>query len=132
MRGVYLEVYGLARDALVVAGNSSGLVLDLALDVAKVGKAPVGDMVELGPFAGPCDIWVPLRGMRSILGGVGRLVIRDVDELEDQGTACDDAASTGQEIPTDDVLEDRRLAGGLGAHNDLLMGLLALCASPSG
>lgn len=62
-----LEVDGLAGDALVVAGDSGGLILDLALDVAKVGVAPVGDVVELAPFARARDIRVVLGRVRRVL-----------------------------------------------------------------
>lgn len=77
-----LEVDGLAGDALVVAGHSRGLILDLALDVAKVGVTPVGDVVELAPFTRARDICIVLGRVRSVLRGVISLV-RDVDELED-------------------------------------------------
>jgi hypothetical protein len=50
MRRVDLEVDGLSVDALVVTGNTGRLVLNLALDVAKVVEPPVGDMVELCPL----------------------------------------------------------------------------------
>ena len=69
-----LEVDGLASDALVVAGHSGGLILDLALDVAKVGVAPV-EMEELAPL-GELG-WVFRHG--------------GVDELKDEGSARDDA-----------------------------------------
>lgn len=105
MWGVDLEVYGLASDALVVAGHSGGLILDLALDVAKVGVASVGDVVELGPFAGSRDICVVLGRMRDLLRGVETLV-RDVDELENQRPASDDTAAAGQKVTANNVLED--------------------------
>lgn len=105
MWGVDLEVYGLASDALVVAGHSGGLILDLALDVAKVGVAPVGDVVELGPFAGSRDICVVLGRVRDLLRSVETLV-RDVDELENQRPASDDTAAAGQKVTANNVLED--------------------------
>lgn len=81
VRRIDLEVDGLASDALIVAGYSSRLIFNLALDVAKVGVAPVGDVVELAPFAGTGNICVVLGGMRRLLRGVG-FFVRDVDELE--------------------------------------------------
>lgn len=57
---VDLEVDGLASDALVVTCNTSSLVFNLALDVAKVGKAPVGDVVELCPLARSGHVVIPL------------------------------------------------------------------------
>lgn len=118
MWGIDLEVDGLTSDALVVAGHSGGLIFDLALDVAKVGVAPVGDVVELAPFARARDICIVLGGMRSLLRGVV-ILVRDVDELEDQGPACDDAAAAGQKVTANNVLEYRRLSGRLRADNDL-------------
>lgn len=50
-------------------------------------------------------------------------LIGNVDELEDEGPASDDAAATGEEISTDDILKDGRLAGGLGAHHNLRIAL---------
>lgn len=99
-----LEVDGLASDALVVAGHSGGLILDLALDVAKVGVAPVGDVVELAPFARSRDICVVLGRMGNLLRGVDTLV-RDVDELEDQRPASDDTTAAGQKVTANNVLE---------------------------
>lgn len=57
---VDLEVDGLAGDSLVVTGHARGLILDLALDIAKVGETTVGDVVELGPLAWSRNVWVPL------------------------------------------------------------------------
>jgi hypothetical protein len=45
-----LEVDGLSVNTLVVTGNPGCLILNLALDVAKVVEPPVGDMVELCPL----------------------------------------------------------------------------------
>lgn len=113
-----LEVDGLASDALVVAGDSGGLILDLALYVAKVGVAPVGDVVELGPFARARDIRVVLGRVRRILRDIGT-VVRDVDELEDQGPACDDTAAAGQKVTANNVLEYGRLSSRLRADDHL-------------
>lgn len=60
MRGVDLEIDRLARDALVVTSDASRLVLDLALDIAKIGEAAVGDVVEFCPLSGSRDIRVPI------------------------------------------------------------------------
>ena len=119
-----LEVDGLASDSLVVAGHSCGLILDLALDVAKVGVAPIGDVVELAPFTRARDVCIILRRVRSVLRGFVSLV-RDIDELEDQGPACDDAAAAGQKVTANNVLEYGRLSGRLRADNDLIESWLA-------
>lgn len=79
MGRVNFKVDGLARDALVGTGNTSGLILDFALDIAEVGEAAVGDMVELCPLAGSRNIRIPLRGMGR--GGGLSFLVRDVDEL---------------------------------------------------
>src|SRR4051794_28087197 len=86
-----LEVYGLAVDALVAAGDSRRLVLDLALDVAEVGKPPVRDVMELGPL-------VPTSFVRVAVGahGVLLLIPRDVDQLENKRSPGDDAAAAGK------------------------------------
>jgi hypothetical protein len=113
-----LEVDGLAGDALVVAGDSGGLILDLALDVAKVGVAPVGDVVELAPFARARDIRVVLGRVRRVLRDVG-ILVGDVNELEDQGPACDDTAAAGQKVTANNVLEYGGLSSRLRADDDL-------------
>ena len=50
MRRIDLEVDGLSVNTLVVTGNSGCLILNLALNVAKVVESPVGDMVKLCPL----------------------------------------------------------------------------------
>lgn len=123
MGRVDLQVYGLTGDALVVARDARSLVLDLALDIAKVGETPVGDVVELCPLARSRHGLAPVRGVGAC-GGLG-LLVRDVDELQNQRATGDDAAATGQKISTDDVLEDRGLASRLGAHHDLQQKLIS-------
>jgi hypothetical protein len=117
MGGEDLEIYGLAVDALVAAGDPRRLVLDLALDVAEVGKPPVRDVVKFGPF-------IPARFVRVAVGAHGVLLFipGDVDELENERSPGDDAAAAGKEISADDVLEHRRLARRLGADDDLAEG----------
>lgn len=50
---VYLEIDGLAVDALVGTGDSGGFVLDLALDVDEVVEPAIRNVVELGPLGPP-------------------------------------------------------------------------------
>lgn len=50
MGGIDLEVDGLSVDALVRAGHTRGLVLDLTLDIREVCELPAGDVMELCPF----------------------------------------------------------------------------------
>lgn len=91
MGGVDLEVNGLSVDALVVAGDTGSLVLDLALDVAEVVESSVRDVMELCPLgtAGSTG-----RSIRIERGVGSALIIGDVDELKDQGPTGDDAASS--------------------------------------
>lgn len=84
---VYAEVDGELADALVLASDAEGLLLDLAADVVEVGVAFV-DVEELAPF---CD--------------VGRVVgDESVNELEDEGSAGDDAGAAGEEVTADDAI----------------------------
>lgn len=50
MGRVYLQVYRLPVDTLVVARNARRLTLDLPLYVAEIGEPSVRDVVEFGPF----------------------------------------------------------------------------------
>lgn len=116
MRRVDLEVDGLSVDALVASCYPGSLILDLALDVRKIVKPSVRNVVELGPFGAS-------RGGRRLVriarwvGGI--LVLGDVDELEDQGSTGADAASSGKKVSADDVFKDGRFAGRLGADDNL-------------
>jgi hypothetical protein len=117
MRRVDLEIDGLSVDTLVCASNTRGLVLDLALDITEVCELPARDMVKLSPFGAS-------RSMRRFVRVGGRiggvLVFGNVDELEDEGATSDDTAAAREEVPANDVLEDRGLAGGLRANDDLI------------
>lgn len=50
MGRVYLQVYRLPVDTLVVARNARRLTLDLPFNVAEIGELSVRDVVEFGPF----------------------------------------------------------------------------------
>jgi hypothetical protein len=43
----------------------------------------------------------------------------EVDKLQNKRSPCYDAAASGEEVPADDVLEDRRLSGRLRAYDNL-------------
>lgn len=60
MGRIDFEVDRLTRDALVVTGDASRLVFDFALDIAKIGEAAVGYVVEFCPLSGSRDIRVPI------------------------------------------------------------------------
>jgi hypothetical protein len=102
MRREDLEVDRLTVDALVATGNTGGLVLYLALYVAKVCESSVWDMMELCPLIPESLVWVSIAGTDRLFGiGLG-----DVDQLQDQRSSSDDAATAGQKISTDDIFQD--------------------------
>lgn len=113
---VNLEVDGLSDDALVVAGDPGGLVLDLSLDVGKIVESSVRNVVELCPLGAS-------RDSRRSIGVEGRIwrviVFGNVDELEDQRPPGADAAASGQKVAADDVFENGGFASGLGSDNNL-------------
>jgi hypothetical protein len=93
MGRVDFQVHGLTVDALVVSSDSGRLVLNLPLDLTEIVETTTGNVVELSPFVLTSDRG---RGMWHVdliaVGSVG--IAGDVDELEDEGTTCDDAASS--------------------------------------
>lgn len=110
MRRVDLEVYGLPVDTLVVASNSSRLILNFPLDIREISEATVWDMVELGPFRTTTSRGGPVRVRNSIGSSV---FLRDIDELKNQWPTRDDAASSGKEISAHYVFEDGRFSSRL-------------------
>lgn len=110
MRRVDLEVYGLPVDTLVVASNSSCLILNFPLDIGEVSEATIWDMVELGPFRTTTSRGGPV-GVRNSIGSF--ILLRDIDELKNQGSTRDDAASSGKEISAHYVFEDGRFSSRL-------------------
>lgn len=100
------EVDGLAVDAFVAAGYPGRLILNLSLDLAKVVELASRDVAEFTPLvlAGYARgrVWnVDVVAFGPVVSATG-----DVDELQDQRPAGDDAAATGEEVPADNVLED--------------------------
>lgn len=51
MRGVYLQVNGLAVDALVVSSNPCCLILDFTLHILEVRELATWNVMEFCPFA---------------------------------------------------------------------------------
>jgi hypothetical protein len=111
MRRVDLQVDGLTVDALVVSSNSGRLVLNLPLDLTEIVEATTGNVVELSPFVLTSNRG---RGVWHVyliaLGSVG--ITGDVDELQNQRTTSDDAASSWKKVATNDVLQYLFLSAG--------------------
>lgn len=98
---VDLQVYRLPVDALVVAGNARRLTLNLPLYVAEIGEPSIWDVVELGPFRPAGSVGRPVR-IVSRLGS--RVILGNIDELENQGPSGDDAASPWEKVAPDNIL----------------------------
>lgn len=110
MGRVNFEIYGLSVDPLVISCDARSLVLDFTLHVGKVEEAATGDVVELCPFFLASNACRSMWNMDLIvLRSIGALAW-DVDELQDEGSSCDDAASSGQEVAPYDVFEYGRFA----------------------
>lgn len=73
-------------------------------------------MVKFCPFVAASSIWVPVAGMGHIFGLV---VGRDIDELKNEGPSSNDSTAAGEEVATNNVLEDGRLSSGLGSNDNL-------------
>lgn len=115
---VYLQIDGLSVDTLVVPGNPRRLILDFAFHILEVRKLAPWDVMEFSPFALCFDAG---RRMGHMNFASFRCVIVawDVDKLQNEGSPSNYAATPGQEVPTDNILQHRRFAGGLGANDDL-------------
>jgi hypothetical protein len=117
--GVHLQVDRLPVDALVVSRYPRCLGLNLTLDLAKIIEPPTGNVQKLSPFLLSCDacwgVWhVNFVAFLGILA-----LAREVDQLQDKRSPRYDAAASGQKVPADNVLEDRRLSGRLRAYDNL-------------
>lgn len=80
-------------------------------------------MVEL------CPLGASRRGGRAeaVFYGLGdAVIIRNIDELENKGTTGDNATASGQEVSADNIFEDRRFAGRLGADNNLFQNTVSI------
>lgn len=109
MGRVDLKVDGLTIDALVVSSNSGRLVLNLPLDLTEIVEATTGNVVELSPFVLTSNRGRGVWHVNLIaFGSVG--VAGDVDELQNQRTTSDDAASSWEKVATHNVFQYRRLS----------------------
>jgi hypothetical protein len=104
MGRVDLQVDWLSVDPFIVSCYSCSLRFDFTLDLGEVIESAPGDMMELAPFLLP-------RYARWCVGDVNFVAIwlvvavaGQVDELQDERPASDDAAPSGEEVSTDDVL----------------------------
>lgn len=117
MWGVDFEVYGLSINALVVSSNSCRLVLNLALHILEFREPPIRYVMEFGPLGlcsnGSCGV----RFRRIVI------VRGDVDKLEDEGSASNNATTTREKVSADYVLEDWGLSRRLRTYNDLEAGV---------
>jgi hypothetical protein len=120
VRGVYFEIDRLSVDAFVRASDSVGLILDLSLDFLEVVEAAAWNMVELSPFILASDRFGCVRDVDCIIFGPVGALGRDVDELQYERPSCYDATAAREKVPADNVFEDGRFAGGLGADCDLV------------
>lgn len=105
MRGVDLEVDRLSVDALVASSYPGRLVLNLPLDLTKVVELATRDVTKLGPFVLTSYTSWRMRYVNLITLGLVFSVTRDVDELQDQRSSCDNATSTRQKVPANNVLK---------------------------
>lgn len=102
---VDFEVNGLSVDALVVACYSRRLILNLPFHFTEVVEAATHHVVELGPLiltSNTCgSVWdIDLIAIRFVVSGAW-----NIDELQNQRPARDNAASSGQKVPSYYVLE---------------------------
>ena len=72
----------------------------------KVIEPPARDVTELAPFVLSRDRGRSVWHVDFVIAGFVFAVGGNVDELEDEGSAGDDAGATREEVATDDVLED--------------------------
>lgn len=116
---VHLQVDRLPVDALVVSRYSRCFGLDLALDLCKVIEPPPGNVQELSPlllscYAGRCVRHVDFVALFGIVAFAG-----EVDKLQNKRSPCYDAATSGEKVPADNVLEDRRFSRRLRTYDNL-------------
>ena len=116
MRGVNLEINGLAVDALVITGNSGGLAFNLPLHIRKVCEAAAGDVMKLCPLGSSCSS----RRSETIFHRVWKsFIFGDVDELEDKGSTGADATASREKVSADNIFENGGFASRLRSDNNL-------------
>ena len=104
MRRVYLEVYRLPIYSLVIPCYPECFIFDLPLDFCEIKKSLPRKMVELCPFWLASDTFRCVWDMDFVVVRPVVALTGDVDELKDERTSGNDAASSGKEVPPDDVL----------------------------
>ena len=104
MWGINFEIDGLPVDALVAARYPGRFCLNFAFDLGEVVEPPSRLVEKFSPFLLSCNA---RRGMRNMYFIVYRPVLTvawKADELQDEWPARDNAASTRQKVPADNVL----------------------------
>lgn len=110
---IYLQINRGPINSLVVTRNPSCLRLNLFPYLVKVIISSPGLMQELSKLGVlSSSFWRVGIFTRWFIGGY-------IDKLQDQWAAGNDARTTRQEVTTNDVLEDRGFATGLGTNYDL-------------
>jgi len=62
-------------------------------------------MMKLGPLSLCCDTGWRMGNVYLVVRRFVVSLARDVDELEDERSPCDNATASGQKISSDNVLE---------------------------
>lgn len=104
MWGIDFEIDGLPVDALVAARYPGGFCLNFAFNLSEVVEPPSRLVEKFSPFLLSCDARRGMRHVYFIVCGPVLTVARKVDELQDQWPPRDNAASTRQKVPADNVL----------------------------
>lgn len=100
---VNLEVNGLSVDALVISSYPRCLVLNLPLDLAKILEPPAGQVVELRPFVLCSNACRRVWCVDLIVIWLVSALAGDVDELQNQRSSSDNAASSREKVLSNDV-----------------------------
>lgn len=111
MRRVDLQVDWLPVDSFIVSCYSCRLRLDLTLNLGEVVESTASDMMKLCPFLLPCYALRRVWNVHVVPIWLIVSVARQVDELQDQRSASDDSAPSGEKVSADNVLEYGGLSG---------------------
>jgi hypothetical protein len=90
-----LQVDRLPVYAFVVTCYACSLCLDLPLHFSKVVPSSARYMMELGPLPLHCDTGWRMGNVYLVVGRFVVSLARDVDELEDERSPCNNTATSG-------------------------------------